>query len=101
MEPVVITISHSLGKDEVVRRLRPALGQAAQSFPVLKVEEETWTGDRMDFRVRALGQAVSGNVEVADAHVRIEVSLPWLLARFAGALQKTIENRGHVLLGRK
>ena len=77
MEPVVVTISHSLGKEEVLRRLRPALGQATQSFPVLKVEEETWSGDRMDFRVRALGQSVSGNVVVGETDVRLEVSLPW------------------------
>jgi hypothetical protein len=67
----------------VLRRLRPALGQATQSFPVLKVEEETWSGDRMDFRVRALGQSVSGNVVVGETDVRLEVSLPWLLAKFA------------------
>jgi hypothetical protein len=39
-EPVVITISHKLGKEEALRRIKPALGSASQSFPVLKVEEE-------------------------------------------------------------
>jgi hypothetical protein len=39
MTPVVITISHALGKEEVLRRLRPALGQAAHTFPVIKVEQ--------------------------------------------------------------
>ena len=33
MEPVVVTISHSLGKEAVLRRLRPALGQAFPSNP--------------------------------------------------------------------
>jgi hypothetical protein len=33
MEPIVITITHSLGKDEVVRRLKPALAKAEQTFP--------------------------------------------------------------------
>ena len=48
MEPVVITVSHKLGRDEVIKRLKPALGQAAQQFPVLKVEDETLTVDQMD-----------------------------------------------------
>ena len=53
--PLVISISHSLGKEEALRRIKPALGKAASSFPVLNVEEETWSGDRMDFRVRRAG----------------------------------------------
>ena len=47
---------HKLGKEEALRRIKPALGKASQSFPVLKVEQEVWSKDRMDFRVRALGQ---------------------------------------------
>ena len=45
----------------------------------------------MIFRVRALGQAVSGHVDVADDHVRVEVMLPWLLQRFAQAAQAAIK----------
>lgn len=100
MEPVVITISHSLGKEEVIRRLKPALGQASQMFPVLKVEHEEWSGERMDFRVRALGQQAAGNLLVGDRDVRLEVTLPWLLGKFAGLIQKTVTARGQILLGR-
>lgn len=101
LEPVVVTISHSLGKEEVARRLRPALSQATQNFPVLKVEQETWTDDRMDFRVRALGQVVVGNVLIGDKDVRLELTLPWLLAKFAGAVQKTIARTGQILIEKK
>ena len=55
-EPLVVTIPHKLGKDEALRRLKPALGKASASFPALAVEEEIWSGDSMSFRVRALGQ---------------------------------------------
>ncbi|RZI39301.1 polyhydroxyalkanoic acid synthase, partial [Herbaspirillum sp. HC18] len=64
-DPLVITIPHKLGKDEALRRVRPALAKASSTFPVLKVEEEIWSGDRMVFRVRALGQVASGSVTVA------------------------------------
>src|SRR5436190_22530221 len=100
-EPLVITIAHKLGKEEALRRVKPALGKASTSFPVLKVEEEIWSGDRLDFRVRALGQIAAGNVQVGDDSVRLEVTLPWLLHKFGEAVQKTIAGRGQILLERK
>ena len=99
--PLVVAIPHKLGKDEALRRIKPALSKASSSFPVLSVEEEVWSGDRMDFRVRALGQVAAGNVQVGEDNVRLEVTLPWLLHKFAKAVQKTIEGRGQVLLEKK
>ena len=99
--PLIVTIPHKLGKDEALRRIKPALSNASSSFPVLSVEEEVWAGDRMDFRVRALGQAAAGNVQVAEDHVRLEVTLPWLLHKFAEAVQRTIQGRGRILLEKK
>ena len=84
-----------------MRRVKPALAKASESFPVLKVEEETWSGDRLDFRVRALGQGAAGNVQVGDESVRLEVTLPWLLHKFGEAVQKTIAGRGRILLEKK
>ena len=81
-----------------MRRLKAGLTRAASSVPVLKVDEERWEQDRMIFRVRALGQAASGHVDVADDHVRVEVTLPWLLQRFAEVAQAAIRKRGHLLL---
>lgn len=100
-EPLVITIAHKLGKEEALRRIKPALGNASESFPVLKVEEECWSGDRLDFRIRAIGQVAAGNVQVADDNVRLEVTLPWLLHKFGEAVQKTIQFRGRILLEKK
>ena len=100
-EPIIITIDHTLGKDEALRRIKPALGKASESFPMLTVEVENWSGDKMDFRVRALRQAASGTVQVADDYVRLEVTLPWLLHKFGEAVQKTIRSRGQILLEKK
>jgi len=100
-EPLLVRIPHTLGKEEALRRVKPALGKAASSFPVLAVEEETWSGDRLSFRVRALGQVAAGNVEVAEDHVQLEVTLPWLMHKFAQAVQKTIDGRGRMLLEKK
>ncbi|CUU15862.1 hypothetical protein ABIB94_001507 [Bradyrhizobium sp. JR7.2] len=96
--PLVVSIPHRLGREEAVRRLKTGLGRAAASIPVMQVEEERWNGDSMNFRIRALGQIASGQVDVADDHVKVEVVLPWLLQRFAEMAQATIHKRGQLLL---
>src|ERR1700744_373373 len=99
--PLVVSIPHRLGRVEAVRRLKTGLTRAAASVPVLKVDEERWEGDRMVFRVRALGQAASGHLDVAEDHVRLEVTLPWLLQRFAEIAQIAIRERGNLLLTKR
>jgi hypothetical protein len=100
-EPLVVCIPHKLDKEEALRRVKPALGKASESFPVLKVEEEIWAEDRMQFRVRALGQLASGTVQVLDDSVRLEVTLPWLLHKFGESVQRSMRGRGQILLEKK
>lgn len=99
--PLVVSIPHSLGREEAIRRLKNGLSRATASMPVLKVDEERWEDNRMNFRVRAMGQAASGHVDVADDHVTVEVVLPWLLQRFAEVAQNAIRSRGNLLLTKK
>ena len=70
-KPLVVSIPHSLGREEALRRLKTGLSRAASSVPVLSVDEERWEDNRMIFRVRALGQAAAGHVDVAEDHVRV------------------------------
>ncbi|MGD9920546.1 MAG: polyhydroxyalkanoic acid system family protein [Pseudorhodoplanes sp.] len=100
-KPVTVSIPHSLGKEEALRRLKPGLTGAAKAIPVIKVDEEIWSGDRMTFRVRALAQTVAGSVDVADDSVRIEITLPWLLQKFADNVQGFLQKNGKLLLEKK
>lgn len=99
--PLIISIPHRLGREEARQRLQSGLTRVASRVPALSVDEERWDGDRMIFRVRALGQAASGLVDVADDHVRLEVMLPWLLQRFADVAQKAIQQSGRLLLEKR
>jgi len=99
--PLIVSIPHSLGREEATRRLKNGLTRAAASVPVLVVDEERWEDNRMIFRVRALGQVASGHLDVADDHVRVEVTLPWLLQRFAEVAQAAIQKRGNLLLTKR
>lgn len=101
-EPLIVVIPHRLGKDEALRRIKDGLGRAKAEFAwLLSLEEEVWTGDRLSFRVSALGQRASGFIDVYEANVRLEVVLPWLLARFAQAAQRVIGQKGQLMLEKK
>jgi hypothetical protein len=100
-KPLVVTISHSLGKDEAVRRLKGGLAKATTTLPMFSLDEEQWAGDTMTFRMSAMGHQAYGNVDVAEDNVRIEVTLPWLLQRFGEMIQGAIKQKGQVLLEHK
>ena len=101
-KPLVISIPHRLGRDEAVRRLKSGLGSVRVNFGHLfSVEEEIWSGEHLDFRVSALGQAATGTIDVADDHVVLEIALPWLLAKLAEAAQPLIRKEGTLMLERK
>lgn len=101
-KPVTVNIPHRLGREEALRRLQTGLGRARTDFAkVLSVEQETWTGDHLDFRVRALGQAAAGTIDVAEDHVRLEVTLPWLLGRFVETITPAIKKQGTLMLEKK
>jgi Putative polyhydroxyalkanoic acid system protein (PHA_gran_rgn) len=101
-EPLVFVIPHRLGKDEALRRIQEGVTCAREEFARLIVlEEERWEGDRLSFRARSLGQRAAGSIDVYEAAVRLEVTLPWLLAQFARAVQRVVGQRGQLLLEKK
>jgi hypothetical protein len=101
-KPLVVSIPHQLGKDEAVRRLKSGLGKAQQNYgQFFTVLDETWTGDHLQFGVSALGQIVSGSIDVAEDHVNLELVLPWLLAKLAAAIQPLVRKEGTLLLEKK
>jgi hypothetical protein len=100
--PLVVSIPHRLGREEAVRRLKSGLGAARTSYSaLLTITEETWTGDHLVFRVSAVGQSATGTIDVADDHVRLEVMLPWLLAKLAEKIAPAIRKEGTLMLEKK
>jgi hypothetical protein len=101
-QPLIISIPHSLGKEDAIRRLKAGLATAQSQFRQLfTVQEEIWSGDRLAFRVAALGQTASGTIDVAEDHVRLEVMLPWLLAKIAQQIQRVVNAQGTIMLEKK
>jgi hypothetical protein len=101
-KPLVLSIPHRLGREEAARRLKAGLNSLPPDFHhVIAVQEQVWMGDHLQFRLSALGQVASGTIDVADDHVRLEVTLPWLLARLVEKIQPLIRREGTLMLEKK
>lgn len=98
---VTVTIPHELGRDEARRRVEAGFGDLSRHLGGLGAVTKAWDGDRMSFSFAAMGQAISGAIDVADRTVRVEVLLPNLLALMAGKVKGQLQKEGHLLLEKK
>jgi hypothetical protein len=101
--PVTVSIPHQLGVAEARRRIDEGLAgliaQAGQS-KIAKVEK-TWTGDRLSFSVTAIGQAVTGHLDVKAQAIDMEIYLPGVLGLIADKIKGKLQKQGHLLLEKK
>jgi hypothetical protein len=101
-KPIIATVPHNLGQAEAIRRMKDGLGRVKEKFSsVITVDEETWVDNHLTLRLRTLGQAAAAKIDVNDDHARLEVTLPWLLARVAERLMPIIQHEGTLLLEKK
>jgi hypothetical protein len=98
----MVSIPHQLGQEEALRRLKSGLDSVRTNYGHLfSVRDESWNGGHLQFRVGALGQVLSGTIDVLDDRVNLEIMLPWLLAALAGAIQPLIRKEGTLMLEKK
>lgn len=98
-KPIVVTISHQLGRDEAKRRLDDGLDQIRGLLsPFASSITYRWVGYRLDFGVTALRQSINGQIDIEDSLLRIEVGLPLLLNLLAGRIARRIRREGSRLL---
>ena len=101
-ETVTLIVSHRLGKAEAINRIKEGFARTRGHLgPMISMEQETWEGDTLRFHMRALGQSAAGSIEVLEDALRIEVSLPWLLAKAAKRLLPILRKETTLLLEKK
>lgn len=101
-KPLTVTIPHQLGKQGAMTRIRDGIGQArAQLGGMGATVEETWSDDRLAFRVAVLGQTLTGRIDVHEESAYVEVDLPWALALLGGKIRDRLQRQGTLLLTRK
>jgi len=98
-EPVTVTISHRLGRDEAKRRIDSGLGTIRNELAqFVKSLDYTWENYRLDFRATAMFQTITGRIEVYEDFVKVELGLPRLLHMVAKTIAGRIEKTATALL---
>jgi hypothetical protein len=101
-DTVTVIVAHRLGKVEAVRRLKEGFARTDGHLGgMIVMEQELWQADTLRFRMRALGQTAAASIEVLEDALRIEVSLPWLLAKAAKHLIPILRKQATLLVEKK
>jgi Putative polyhydroxyalkanoic acid system protein (PHA_gran_rgn) len=88
---IVIAVPHNLSVDEARRRIATEIEQLKNEYVnKFAYSEIAWAGDSANVRVVALAQEVKAHIDVLADNVRIEIVLPWLLAKLAAPLQNKL-----------
>ena len=96
---ITISIPHKLSEAEVKSPLLRAVADARAKHPTnLSGVQESWTANRMDFRLTALGQTVTGDVVIEPQVVNLHINLPAVLAMLAERLKPQLEAEGRKML---
>ena len=98
-EPLVIIISHRLGRDEAKRRLDDGLGHIREQLAgFVSSLDYTWTVHRLDFSVTAVRQSINGRIDIEDDIIRVEIRLPLLLQMLANKIIGRVRSEAALLL---
>lgn len=102
-KPLVVELPHDLGRVEAKRRLEQGSGRAkaAAEKSGIRVDRMDWAGDSLSFAAGALGQKLTGQVEVLDDRVRMEIQLPLLLGVFTEKVRSLVNKEGTKMLTKK
>ena len=97
-----VSIPHRLTRDEARSRLRNGVARyRSDKNAQLASIEENWNDYRMDFKVTALSQSITGRLDVEEEAIKLSVDLPWIFAALAGKIKAQIEQQGRRLLEKK
>ena len=101
-KPLTLSIPQSLGRAEAKRRLVDGMGEARARLSAVSASvDDSWTDDRLNFRVVALAQTIAGHIDVLDDSVEMEVQLPWALALLAEKIKHKVSRQGTLMLEKK
>jgi putative polyhydroxyalkanoate system protein len=79
------TISHKLGKDEALSRVKARLTELKDEYDVSV--KTSWRGSTLSFS----GKGVTGTLKVQEDCVDIDADIPFLLRPFAGKAESMIK----------
>jgi len=102
MPNMTLNIPHQLSRAEARQRVQELVTRVQQDLGgALGSVEERWNGDTLSFTLAVANHRCSGQVQVEDQWVRMEVVLPWFLGMLSGRIQAYAQHEGQLLLGQR
>jgi hypothetical protein len=97
--PIEVELPHKLGREEAHRRIANNIHKLEDHMPGGAAHvTSTWSGDRLDLDITAMGQTVAAQIDVEETKVRCKVVLPGMLSFFAGPIEAALKAKGSDLL---
>ena len=97
-QPTIVDLPHRLGAEEARRRIAGGIGRLTDHLPPGADVSSEWSGDVLNLRVGAMGQEVVARIEVQEAIVRVEMTLPAALSFFTRAIEAAVRRKGADML---
>ena len=97
-QPIEVDLPHNLGKDEARRRIANNIHKLQEHIPGGGHVESGWTGDQLNMRVQAMGEAVQTVIDVEETKVHLKMVLPGMLGMFSGMIQAALQKKGGDIL---
>lgn len=95
-----VAIPHALGREAARDRLKNRIHELADHLPGAATVEATWPGeDRMQIVVGAMGQSMTGTIEIEERQVIFDIALPGILSFIEPMVESAIRQQGTKLLG--
>lgn len=97
-----VALPHDLGREEVRRRLSTRSHEIADMIPggLAQVTSNWPTDDLMELTIYALGQTITGDIEIYEAQVVIAFDLPPALSFLRPMIEGAVRNNAARLLGK-
>jgi putative polyhydroxyalkanoate system protein len=97
-QPIDVDLPHNLGKDEARRRIANNLHKLEEHIPGGAQVQSGWSGDQLNLKVAAMGEAVNATIDVMETKVHLKVLLPGMLGMFSSLVQAALQKKGGALL---
>jgi hypothetical protein len=99
MPSLSLSMPHSLGQEEALKRLKAAIEKAkARNQGKVTNLKEDWNDNRLDYSFTTFSFNIKGEVTVEPDQVKLNGSLPFAAMMFKGKIEQTVrEELGKLL----
>ena len=93
--PTIVTINHSLSRNEVRRRIIKGVDRLAVRIPGDASINHQWVDpDHIELVVKTFGAQILCSAQIADNHLLVTLWLPFTLSMMSKPIASAIQNKG-------